>query len=116
MKQAFDPSKNYDITGEVINEGDWLVIPASGGGMTPIRWGKVVGMTPQGWPKVQTFQTSYGHWVQSPDRPTTLMIPAKTWLIAQSTLPKGLIELIDTAFGGDVGIAPKTKKRSKKVA
>jgi hypothetical protein len=115
MTVTHEPIRHFDITGEAIRVGDWLVIPATGGGMSPMRWGKVLGFSPQGWPKVQTFQI-YGDWVRHPHHPTTLMIPYKTWIIDQSMLPKGLVHLIDTDFGGDVGIAPKTKKRSKKVA
>lgn len=113
MTDTYDPTLHFDITGETIRIGDWLVIPATGGGMQPMRWGKVMGFSPQGWPKVQTFQI-YGDWVRHPYRPTTLMIPYKTWIIDQSMLPKGLVNFIDTVFGGDVVTPPKKNKRPRK--
>lgn len=111
-------SKNRDITGKLISEGDWLIIPGTSSQMAPLRFAKVLGFGSTGKPRIGAFEilgNSDYEWSRYPIKPITLTIAEKSFVVAWETLPDGLKKYITEELHGDTEYREKQIKANKAV-
>jgi hypothetical protein len=111
-------SKNHDITGKLISEGDWLIIPGTSSQMAPLRFAKVLGFGSTGKPRIGSFEIMWNtdyEWGRYPIKPITLTIAEKSFVVAWETLPDGLKKYIAEVLHGDTEHLVKQIKANKAV-